>query len=294
MPSIIIAARRRLADYLALTKPRLTLLALLTTLVGFYVGAPDRIDAIALLHTLAGTALLGAGLASLNQFMERRVDAKMDRTADRPLPSGRLRSVEALILGSAASIGGVLQLGLAANVLSAAVGIATLVLYLFCYMPLKRITPWCTPVGAVAGALPPMIGYTAAANTLDTGAFVLFAILFLWQLPHFLAIAVMYREEYRAAGMPMLPVVDPDTKRTNRLILLISTALLVVTLWPTYAGVTGLVYLMVALLLGFIFGAFAFDAATGNSLLAARRLFLASVFYLPLLLVVMMWDKLSV
>ena len=281
----------RLGSYIELTKPRLTLLALLTTLAGFYMGAVDGIDFLLLVQVLAGTAMLGAGLSALNQYFERHIDAVMPRTDRRPLPSGRMRPPEALGIGAAGCGAGIVLLYFAANPLTAGLAALTLVLYLFAYMPLKRVTPWCTVVGAIPGALPSVMGYTAAAGTFDSGAVVLFLILFLWQLPHFMAIALFYREEYRAAGMPMLPVVDPGGRRTARQIVLYSVALLVASLWPTYVGVAGLSYLMTALLLGFVFGAFAFDTAVGTTRLAARRLFLASVFYLPLLLAVMMWDK---
>ncbi|MAE67728.1 MAG: protoheme IX farnesyltransferase [Phycisphaeraceae bacterium] len=290
---------RTAGDYVALTKPRLTLVAVVTAMFGFYAGATggaggvfDAVSVVPLLHLLAGTALLGAGLAALNQYMERRLDARMARTAQRPIPSGRVRPGAALAFGSLTSLAGVAQLGFNANVLTAVLGAATLLLYLFCYVPLKTRSPWCTPVGAVPGALPPVIGYAAAAGTLDAQALVLFAIVYLWQLPHFMAIAVVYRDEYRAAGMPMLPVVDDDDhRRTARHILLQCFALFIATLWPTYLHLAGETYLMIALLLGFIFGAFAFDAATNTTIASARRLFLASIFYLPVLFSVMIWDK---
>lgn len=290
-PDRAAAPRGRLGSYIELTKPRLTLLALLTTLTGFYLGTADGIDPLLLVQVLAGTAMLGGGLAALNQYFERHIDAAMPRTDRRPLPSGRIRPPAALAFGATGSVAGIALLYFAANPLTAGLAAVTLVLYLFAYMPLKRVTPWCTVVGAIPGALPPVMGYTAAAGTFDSGAIVLFLILFLWQLPHFMAIALFYREEYRAVGMLMLPVVDPDGRRTARQIVLYSVALLVTSLWPTYVGVAGLSYLMTALLLGFVFGAFAFDTAVGSTRLAARRLFLASIFYLPLLLAVMMWDK---
>lgn len=278
--------------YVELTKPRLTMVALITTLVGFCLGTGKPMNVGLLIHALMGTALLGAGLAALNQYFERRRDALMPRTAGRPLPSGRMRPKEALAFGILISIAGLLQLQFAVNPLTAGLATVTLFLYLCCYIPLKGITPWCTLVGAVPGALPPVIGYTAASGRIDAGAIVLFAILFLWQMPHFLAIATVYREQYRDAGMPMLPVVDPDGTRTARHIVIYSLALLVATLWPSYVGLSGNAYLMVAVFLGFIFGAFAFEAAIGRTIQSARRLFLASVLYLPLLLGVMIWDRL--
>ena len=282
---------RRLAAYLQLTKPILTLVALVTTLAGFYLGSPTDIDLTRLSLVVAGTALLGAAMAALNQYFERGVDAKMPRTCGRPLPSGRLRPAEVLVFGAAALVASGLLLYGACGTLTAAVAAAIAFSYLCCYMPLKRRTWWCTLVGAVPGALPPVLGYAAGAGTLRLGAWVLFAIVYLWQLPHFFAIARVYRQEYRAAGMPMLPVVDLDGRRTGRQIALFSLGLLVATLWPTYSGMAGLNYLMIALLLGFVFGAFAFHGAVGNSRASARRLFLASVFYLPLLLIAMVLDK---
>lgn len=288
---IVTAVSGRVCGYVELTKPRLTLLALLTTLAGFCLGSVDRINPVRLLVVLAGTGLLGAGLAALNQYFERRVDAIMPRTDRRPLPSGRLRPFEALGFGAVACGAGIPILFFAVNPLTAALGCLTTVLYLSAYMPMKRVTPYCTLVGAIPGALPSVMGYTAAAGAFDSGATILFLILFLWQLPHFMAIALFYREEYRAAGMPMLPVIDPHGRRTACQIMLYTGALLIASLWPTYVGIAGLSYLMAALLLGFVFGAFAFDTAIGSTRPAARRLFLASIFYLPLLLAVMMWDK---
>jgi protoheme IX farnesyltransferase len=275
---------KRFRDYLELTKPRLTLLAVATTLAGFLLGARGGPDWATLCHTLIGTALVGAGLAALNQLLERRVDALMARTAARPLPAGRLHPVEALVFGTTALVLGLVELALKSGLLSAGLGAVTIVLYLFCYVPLKRLTPWCTTVGALVGAMPPLMGYAAATGRLDEVALVLFALLFTWQLPHFMAIATLYREEYRAAGMRMLTVVDPTGFRTARQIVVWSLALAVAALWPTYAGITGPRYLMGALLLGFVFGAFAFDAAVTRTRTTAQRLFLASLVYLPLLL----------
>ena len=288
-----ISILRRLSIYLELTKPRLTLLSVLTVLAGFYLGTRGAIDAVRLAHLLSGTALLGAGLAALNQYIEWRVDGLMQRTAGRPLPSGRLHPRVALCFGASTCFGGIAQLLFAVNALTAVLAASTLVLYLFCYTPLKRLTHWCTIVGAIVGAIPPVMGYAAAANTLDSVALVLFAILFVWQLPHFMAIASLFRDDYRAAGMRMLPALDAAEKRTARQIAFHSLALLVITLWPTYLGITGTAYLMGSLFLGFIFGAFAFDAAVNHTQQAARRLFVASIAYLPTLLGVMMWDKIQ-
>ena len=285
------AVRNCVVDYVALTKPRLTLLALFTTLAGFCVGSADAFNLTLLVHVLVGTGLLGGGAAALNHYLERHADARMPRTASRPLPAGRMRPIEAMVFGALLCLIGIIYLNLATNHLTAALGVLTVVVYLAIYVPLKQRTPWCTLVGAVPGALPPVLGYAAATNTIDAGAIILFAILFLWQIPHFFAIAMVYRDDYRAANMPMLPVVDVKGRRTSRQIMLTSLALLVATLWPTYSGIAGLQYLSAALFLGFIFGAFAFDAAVVRTPAAARRLFLASVLYLPLILAVMVWDR---
>lgn len=287
------AARRasRLADYAELTKPRLTLLVVLVALFGFYLGLDGPLEPSLLAHTLAGTGLVAGGAAALNQLMERRSDARMSRTSGRPLPAGRLMPGDALVFGVVISAIGLVELYVAANALASTLAAVTLAGYLFCYTPLKRITPLCTLVGAVPGALPPVIGYTAAGGTLDAGAAALFAILFFWQLPHFLAIATLYRDDYAAAQMPMLPVVDPTGSRTARRMVLYSLGLVGASVLPWLVGLTGATYLVFAAFFGAGFLGLAVTAAIHRTQLAARGVFVASVVYLPLLLGAMLWSR---
>lgn len=276
--------------YLALTKPRLTLMAVAASGAGFWIGAGGLQDGASLLHLLSAMTCLGAALAALNQFLERHVDAQMPRTAGRPLPSGKLAPVQALVFGAVLLAIAVAHLFLAVNGLTTLLALATAILYLGCYLPLKPRTPWCVPVGAVPGAMPTVMGYTAATGRLDAGAAVLFAIMFLWQTPHFMAIGMLYDGEYRAAGLRVMPDKSRGPTSVPWQILLCSLGLIIATLWPTYVGIAGVRYMMVALILGFVFGAFAFEAAIGGTLPAARRLFLASIFYLPALLAAMALD----
>src|SRR5690242_3324090 len=224
----------------------------MSTAVGYYFGLPASAHWITLqlLHTIVGTALLASGTAALNQWYERDADRKMRRTADRPLPAGRLDPTRALLFGIALSAIGFVELWLGVNRLSAAVGAFTLASYLFLYTPMKTRTWWSTTVGAIPGAMPPVIGFAAAAGTLTRESWVLFAILFLWQFPHFYAIAWMYKEDYARAGIQMLPVVDPDGRSTARQIVLYGIALIPVSLIPSLLGMVGSIYLVGALLLG--------------------------------------------
>ncbi len=285
------AERRRLLDFLTLTKPRVVLMVLVTTFVGYYLGAGRLRDYLGLLHTLVGTGLAAAGTLALNQFLERDVDARMERTRGRPLPDGRLQPAEALAFGAAITAAGLVYLLVAVGPLGAAVTAATVGLYLFAYTPLKRVTPLCLVIGAVPGALPPVTGWTAARGELGVGAGVLFAILFLWQLPHTLAIARLYREDYARAGIRVLPVVDPEGASTERQIVSACLALLAAGLLPTLVGLAGPVYFFGALVLGGLFLACGMAQALAPSAVAARRLLLASVLYLPMLLVLMALDK---
>lgn len=287
----------RLEDYAVLSKPRVTALVLVTTLVGFALASQGGIDPFRLLATLAGTALLASGTAALNQLIEREHDRLMARTADRPLPAGRIGPGEALALGLASVLGGLAILLFGANALAAALGAATVAGYLFVYTPLKRLTPFCTIVGAVPGALPPVIGWAAARGALDVGAAALFAIIFVWQLPHFFAIAWIYRDDYARAGYRMLTVVDPAGRRAAWQIALFSTALVPLSLAPTFIGLSGRVYFAGALALGL--GQLALGVATSRRLLsgrvaaqaAARGLFLGSLVYLPALFSLMTVDR---
>jgi len=282
----------RLADFLILTKPRLNLLVLVTTLAGLYLAAPGGVSTALLVHTLVGTALVAGGAAAFNQVLERRTDALMARTRSRPVPSGRLRGADALLFALVMSIAGLVELAAAVNLLSATVAALTLVTYVLAYTPLKRHTSLATLVGAVPGALPPVIGWTAAGGGVTLPALVLFGIVFFWQMPHFLAIAWLYRDEYAAAGIPLLPVVEPDGRRTGRQVLFYAAALWPVSLMPTLVGLAGGFYIAVATLLGVALVALSARFAREHSTPAARRLFLYSIIYLPLLWGALVADRL--
>jgi protoheme IX farnesyltransferase len=280
-----------LAVFSDLVKARLTLLVLLTTLVGFYMGYPGPLDLLLLLHTMLGTALVAAGASALNQLLEREHDAKMERTEDRPLPSGRLQPGTVLLFGGISAGLGLIYLALAVNPLTSLLGAATLGSYLFIYTPLKRVTTLNTVVGAIPGALPPLMGWAAARGEISSSGWALFAILFFWQLPHFLAIAWIYREQYERAGFVMLPVVDPSGERTGRQAVSHTLGLLPFSLCPFVFHLAGPVYLAGALLLGAAYLWFAIQFSRQLSLTAARRLFFMSITYLPLLLGLMVLDK---
>ena len=287
-----VAARRAaVSDYVELTKPRITLTVMLTTMVGFVMGSAGRVRLAALAAVLVGTGLVAGGASVLNMLMERRTDALMLRTRNRPIPAGRLRPTDALAWGFALTGLGVLVLGWLGGPLAIAVALVTWLSYLLFYTPLKPLTSLSTVVGALPGALPPVIGWAAARGSIDAGAFILFAILFLWQIPHFLAIAWIYREDYARAGLPMLPVLDPEGKVTGRQAVANSVALLLVSLTPRAAGMAGTVYLVGALVLGLGFTAVAFQAAVERSLPAARRLFVASIVYLVSLCALLIADR---
>jgi protoheme IX farnesyltransferase len=285
------AVRRRLADFVSLGKPRVVLMVVLTTLVGYYLGAAGQLDYLQVVHLLVGTALAAGGTLALNQFFERDLDARMERTRGRPLPDGRLQPGEAGVFGALLTAGGVLYLGLAVGSACAGVVAVIAALYLGVYTPLKRVSPLATVLGAVPGALPPVAGWVAARGELGVGAGVLFAILFLWQLPHTLAIARLYRDDYARAGIRVLPVVDPDGGSTDRQIVTGCLALHAAGLLPTLVGLTGGVYFFGALLLGALFLAVGATQALRPSAPAARRVVIASVVYLPLLLALMALDK---
>jgi len=283
--------RRRALDYWELTKPGVVAMILVTTLVGFYLGSQRMPDYLCLVYTLIGTALAGGGTLALNQFIEREADAKMLRTRMRPLPDGRLQPVEALVFGVFVTVSGLGYLALMVSVLSALITVVIVVSYLFAYTPLKKKTSLCSIVGAVPGALPPVIGWVAARGTLNLEAWVLFTIMFLWQMPHSLAIGWLYREDYARAGFRLLPVIDPDGKSTGRQIVSNCLALLAVGLIPTLIGFTGTTYFFCALALGSIFLWYGVSLAFSCSQAAARRLLFASLVYLPVLLAVMAFDK---
>ena len=276
-----------------LIKARLTALVLLTTLAGFYLGWSGPADFTLLFNTLFGTGLLAAGAAALNQLMEREHDALMTRTETRPLPSGRLQASTVLWFGTVCSLLGLAYLALTVNLAACLIGAMTIVTYLFVYTPLKRVTSLNTLVGAVPGALPPLIGWVAARGQVSRGGLALFAILFFWQLPHFLAIAWIYRDQYARAGFKMLPVVDPSGERTRYQAVSHTLALLPFSLCPFVFQMSGLVYLAGAMVLGGCFLWSAVQFSRQLSIPAARRLFFVSIIYLPLLLGLMVLDKLN-
>jgi heme o synthase len=283
--------RRVAADLVALTKPRIVLMVLVTTIVGYYVGLTGAPDYVRLVHLLIGTMLAAGGTLALNQYWERDVDSRMARTCVRPLPEGRLSPLEALLFATTLTVAGLGYLGAFVGALALLVTAATTVLYLFAYTPLKLRTPLCTIIGAVPGALPPVTGWVAARDGFGLGAWVLFGILFLWQLPHTLAIARLYRDDYARAGVRLLPVVDADGMSTERQIVTGCLALHAAGLLPTLVGLTGGVYFFGALLLGALFLVVGTAQALRPSVPAARRVVIASIVYLPLLLALMALDK---
>ena len=282
---------RRTADFCELAKPRVVLMVLITAFVGFYVGSADVPDYSHLVKMLLGTGLAAGGTLALNQFIERRSDALMTRTRHRPIPDGRVTAAEAFWFGLVVTIAGLAYLAIAVNLISAAITALITLTYLLFYTPLKRKSPLCLIVGAVPGALPPVIGWVAARGTLDVDAWVLFAILFLWQVPHTLAIAWLYREDYAKAGIQFLPVIEPGGSSTNRQIISHCAALLAVSLLPTLLGLAGAVYFMVAFVLGVGFLVSGIRLAMESTLIGARRLLYASLIYLPVLLLMMALDR---
>jgi len=277
--------------YVALTKPDVSFLVLITTAAGFYMGSRGPVDWLHMVHTVFGTMLIAGGTAALNHYVERDSDRLMRRTASRPQPSGVLKPRQALVYGIALSIAGAVYLYFAAGVLAAALGVITCLGYLLAYTPLKKRTVWATFVGAFPGAIPPMIGWVAASGRLDLGAWLLFAILFFWQFPHFHAIAWMYREDYARAGILMLPVVDPEGSRTFRQILATAVALVGVSLLPVIAGVAGMTYFFGALVLSVALLQVCVWASGAKTNSQAKWLMHATVAYIPLLLVLMVYDK---
>jgi len=284
-------AKSWLAVYADLVKARLTALVLVTTLVGFYIGNRGPMDYLLMIHALFGTALVAGGAAALNQLLEREHDARMRRTAGRPLPSGRLQPVTVMLFGGICAFVGTLWLALLVNPLTSVLGAISFVSYLFIYTPLKRVTWWNTAVGAIPGALPPLMGWTATRGELAGGGWALFAILALWQMPHFFAIAWIYKDEYARAGYQMLPAVDPDGRRTAHQSVNHTLLLLPVSLYPFLLHLAGPVYLGGAIILGAAYLWCAIRFARRLDIPSAKKLFFASILYLPLLLTVMVMDK---
>jgi protoheme IX farnesyltransferase len=288
---VVTASRSRSADFIALAKPRLNALAIATTAGGYYMGSAPGANLQTFLMSMAGTALVAGGASALNQLFERDLDGRMHRTRLRPLPDARLQPGEAALFGAMLSVIGLLLLAVGANLTAAAVALVTLVSYAFVYTPLKRRTSFSTVVGAVPGALPPVIGWAAARGTVDLPALALFAIGFCWQLPHFLAIAWIYREDYERAGFPMLPVIEPDGGSTARQAVLYAAALVPASLAPAALGLADAVYATGAALLGLLFLGLAIRFAMIRSLPSARALFYGSLLYLPALWVLMVAGR---
>jgi protoheme IX farnesyltransferase len=286
-----LALRERLAAFAELTKPRITFLIVLTSAAGFCLGSKGAFDYLALFNALFGIALLSSGIATINQYMERDLDARMRRTLSRPLPSGKLQAGAALAFGLALTVGAEVYLAVFVNLLTAAFGVTVVVGYLLCYTPLKTRSSLSTVVGAFPGAMPPLMGWTAATGEAGVEAWALFGILFAWQFPHFLAIAWMYREDYARAGILMLPVVEPECRITARQIVIWSLLLVPVSLFPTILGTTGSVYFYGAFVLGILFLGTSIHAALVHTRQGARRLLLASVLYLPVLFGLMVFNK---
>ena len=284
-------AATRLADYLTLIRPRLTGMALLTVAVGAILASGGTTDWRIVTHAVVGAALVAAGASALNQLMEHEIDARMRRTQNRPLPAGRLQPGQVLVFGAGSALGGIAYLALALpHPLAAAVAALTLLIYVFIYTPLKCHTPLNTLVGAIPGALPPVIGWAAVRGSVNAESGALFVVLFLWQVPHFLAIAWIYREDYRRAGLCMLPTVDPAGRITGRQMICYCLALLAASLTPAIAGGAGPVYLAGAVFLGIGFLACAVGFARRPSLAGARAVLRASLIYLPALLMVLLLD----
>jgi heme o synthase len=280
----------RAGAYLELTKPRITFLVVLTAAAGFCLGS-DQIDFLRLVNMALGVALLSSGIATLNQYIERDLDRLMRRTQDRPLPSGKLTARSALVFGVSLSAVALGYLAVTVNPLSAVLGFATLASYLFIYTPLKLRTTLSTVLGAFPGAMPPFIGWVAARGEVTIEAWVLFAILFLWQFPHFLAIAWMYRDDYARAGIKMLPVVEPEGRVTGQQIVVYTLLLIPVSLLPVLVNLAGSVYLIGASVIGVVFLYYGVRAALARTTWQARKLLLASVLYLPILFLLMVMNR---
>lgn len=286
-----VSVYQRVMDYLALTKPRMVVMVLAVTVAGFYLGTTGTPDWVGLLNLLVGVSLASGGTLALNQYFERHEDALMQRTQFRPLPDGRIQPLPALCFGVVVTIAGLLYLTFMAHALAGLVTAVTTFTYLFWYTPLKLKSSLCSVVGAIPGALPPVTGWVAARGSFDTELWVLFAILFLWQIPHALAIAWLYRDDFARAGFRLLPVLHPDGGSTGRQIIIYSLALLGAGLLPTLIGMTGTIYFIAALILGLVFLGFAVDMALSRTTEAARRLMFASLVYLPLVYLLMAIDK---
>ena len=286
----VIGVRDRMAAFIELTKPRIAAMLVLTAAAGFYLGSEGSFDFLLFLNAMIGIALLAFGVATLNQYIERRTDVLMNRTASRPLPTGRVTPNEALMFGILQCVVSEIYLYFLVNPLTAVLGLTVIVGYVLLYTPLKTRTSASTAIGALPGAMPPLMGWTSASDQITLGAWALFALLFLWQFPHFLAIAWMYRDEYANAGIKMLPVVEPSGRLTARQIVLFTIMLVPVSLAPFFLGFAGPIFLFGALFLGIWFLFESSKAARAKTPLRARRLLLVSVIYLPLIFALVVLD----
>jgi len=286
----VIGVRDRMAAFVELTKPRIAAMLVLTAAAGFYLGSEGSFDFLLFLNAMIGIALLAFGVATLNQYIERRTDVLMNRTASRPLPTGRVTPNEALMFGILQCVVSEIYLYFLVNPLTAVLGLTVIVGYVLLYTPLKTRTSASTAIGALPGAMPPLMGWTSASDQITLGAWALFALLFLWQFPHFLAIAWMYRDEYANAGIKMLPVVEPSGRLTARQIVLFTIMLVPVSLAPFFLGFAGPIFLFGALFLGVWFLFESSKAARAKTPLRARRLLLVSVIYLPLIFALVVLD----
>jgi len=284
------AVRSRGADFVSLTKPRLNTLVLVTTAAAYYLGNGHRLPLTLLVHTMVGTALVAGGASALNQYLERERDRRMRRTRLRPLPDSRLAPQDALWFGVLLAALGTAELAMFVNLLTSVIAAVTLLSYVLMYTPLKTRTSLSTIVGAFPGALPAVIGWTAATNSLSAGGWVLFGIVFMWQMPHFLALAWMFREDYANAGFPLLPVLQPDGRTTGHQAVLYSAGLLPVSLLPMAVGLSTAYYLVGAITLGAILLVLSLEFASTRSMSAASRLFYGTILYLPLLWIVLLAD----
>jgi protoheme IX farnesyltransferase len=289
--AVMPVSHARSMDFVSLAKPRLNLLVVASTLVGYAMADGEALGVVRVAGLLLGTGLVAGGASAFNQVLERDLDALMRRTRMRPLPDERLQPAEGVLFGSAITLAGLLMIVASANLLAAAVALATLLTYLVVYTPLKRRSSFGTVIGAIPGALPPIIGWAAGDGTLPLQAWTLFGIMFLWQLPHFLAIAWMYREDYARAGFPMLPVLEPDGRSTGRQSVVYAAALVPLSLAPTLMRMAGEVYFAGALVLGLAFLGLTLQFARTRATRDARRVFFGSIAYLPLLWILMIANK---
>lgn len=285
------SGRERIAAFLELTKPRIAFMLVLTSAAGFYLGNRGTVDLVLFTNAMIGIALLAFGVATLNQWLERRTDVLMNRTAKRPLPTGKVTPVEALVFGAILCLSSELYLYFLVNPVTATLGITVIIGYVLLYTPLKTRTPASTAIGAIPGAMPPLMGWTAASGEITLGGWALFTFLFLWQFPHFLAIAWLYKDEYAKAGILMLPVVEPSGRITARQIVLFAIMLVPVSLAPFFLGFAGWIFLAAASVLGVWFLVESVRTARAKTPEMARRLLLVSVIYLPILFAVMVLDK---